>query len=157
MLRLLVVGVASYLALVAETTCLRELLPEMSAPLCVWGLLPLLAASSNGAGPVLIAAGLGLLVDASGPGPLGVAVCISSATTSLLQRFVSLDSLSSAVRVGLMSSATATLLGMASFVASSLLTPGPVEPSALFWQLGAGALLAGTWSAAVSRLISPRH
>lgn len=157
MLRLLVVGVASYLALVAETTCLRELLPEMSAPLCVWGLLPLLAASSNGSGAVLIAAGLGLLVDASGPGPLGIAMCLSSATTALLQRIVSLDSPPSATRIGLMSSATATLLSMASFVASSLLTPGPVEPATLFWQLGAGALLAGTWSAIVSRLISPRH
>jgi rod shape-determining protein MreD len=156
-MRLLVVGLASYAALVAETTILRELLPESSAPLCVWGLLPLLAVSSQGANGVLAAAGLGLAVDACSSGPLGIHVGLSALATWLLQRVVSVEGLSSSLRVGLLSGLSATLTGMASFVASSLLTPGPVEPAALLSQFGFAALLAGAWAVGVSRLLNLRH
>ncbi len=101
--------IAAWFLILAETAFIPLLAMEPVAPVFVWLLLPWLAVALRGRSGVVVAAFYGLVSDGLATGPLGPGVILCVVATHALQRSLSDDWPASFVRVAFVTMLTSVI------------------------------------------------
>lgn len=160
-MKILVLPVAAYLLLIAETA-LGQFVPTHSLTAAfVWLLIPWLAVTLPGARGVVAAAFYGLLADCLASGTPGVFAGVCVAGTYLLQWMLDERSLRTSFRVVAICFACSLLMSMLLTTVRLLIEPQAIDAQRLGIQLGAtalgGAIVAGIVSTALRPVCGMRE
>lgn len=160
-MKIVVLPIAAYLLLVAETAFGQFVPGHGLTAAFVWLLIPWLAVTLPGTRGVVAAAVYGLLADCLASGMPGVFAGVCIAGTYLLQRVLDEKSLRTSLRVIAISFASSLILSMLLTTVRLLLEPQPIDAKRFGIQLAAtalgGAIAAGTASTALRPLCGMRE